>query len=324
MPKISVIVPVYNTEKYLHRCIDSILAQTFTDFELLLIDDGSKDSSGTICDEYAAKDARVRVFHKENGGVSSARNLGLDQAKGEWITFVDSDDWIHALMYKKMLGKAVCDNADVVYCDIALCFTEETKIWKATEYNLNKVRFLNNFILCDWTSLCNVLIKSKLFKSNRIKHPRDVTYCEDFHVSVRIMFHATKISYVPEAFYCYNRVNETSTLHSLSIEDYETERWTYLDIISFFRKEGSYENYAKSLSWRLLPTVSEFVLDEKTYKKFLQINPDSHRFIWSCPYINIKIKIMMWSLSHNLSIIARILLFFRRMRMNIQSKTKNS
>ena len=91
---ISIIVPVYNTEKYLHRCIDSILAQTYQDFELLLIDDGSKDSSGAICDEYAAKDARVRVFHKENGGVSSARNVGLDNARGEWITFVDADDWV--------------------------------------------------------------------------------------------------------------------------------------------------------------------------------------------------------------------------------------
>lgn len=94
-PIISVIVPVYNTENYLHRCIDSILAQTFTNFELLLIDDGSKDASGTICDEYAAKDKRVRVFHKENGGVSSARNLGLDHARGEWITFCDADDVVY-------------------------------------------------------------------------------------------------------------------------------------------------------------------------------------------------------------------------------------
>lgn len=97
VPAISVIVPVYNAEKYLHRCIDSILAQTFTDFELLLIDDGSKDKSGAICDEYAVKDSRVRVFHKENGGVSSARNVGLDNACGEWITFVDSDDEICSL-----------------------------------------------------------------------------------------------------------------------------------------------------------------------------------------------------------------------------------
>lgn len=94
MPQISVIVPVYNAEKYLHRCIDSILAQTFTDFELLLIDDGSKDSSGLICDEYEARDTRVRAIHKENGGVSSARNVGLEVARGEWIVFADSDDWI--------------------------------------------------------------------------------------------------------------------------------------------------------------------------------------------------------------------------------------
>lgn len=93
-PKISVIVPVYNTEKYLRRCIDSILAQTFTDFELLIIDDGSTDDSPAICDEYASKDARIRVFHKENGGVSSTRNVGLNNARGEWICFVDGDDYI--------------------------------------------------------------------------------------------------------------------------------------------------------------------------------------------------------------------------------------
>lgn len=91
---ISIIVPVYNAEKYLHRCIDSILSQSYTDFELLIIDDGSTDSSGAICDEYAVDDSRVRVFHKPNGGVSSARNLGLDNAQGEYITFSDADDYV--------------------------------------------------------------------------------------------------------------------------------------------------------------------------------------------------------------------------------------
>ena len=93
-PVLSIIVPVYNVEKYLARCIDSILAQTFTDFELILVDDGSTDNSGEICDEYAGKDPRIIVIHKENGGVSSARNHGLDIARGEYITFVDSDDQI--------------------------------------------------------------------------------------------------------------------------------------------------------------------------------------------------------------------------------------
>ena len=94
--KVSIIVPVYNVEKYLPQCLDSILAQTFKDFELLLIDDGSPDSSGAICDEYAQRDPRIRVFHKENGGPSAARNVGLDNAKGEWITFSDSDDWMES------------------------------------------------------------------------------------------------------------------------------------------------------------------------------------------------------------------------------------
>ena len=94
MPKISIIVPVYNVEKYLPRCLDSIIGQTFKDWECLVIDDGSTDTSGAICDEYARKDNRVKVFHKKNGGVSSARNIGLDNASGEWIMFVDSDDWL--------------------------------------------------------------------------------------------------------------------------------------------------------------------------------------------------------------------------------------
>ena len=93
-PKISIIVPIYNAEQWLERCVDSIVAQTYTDWELLLIDDGSTDRSGDICDRYAASDPRIQAFHKPNGGVSSARNLGLDHAQGEWITFVDSDDYV--------------------------------------------------------------------------------------------------------------------------------------------------------------------------------------------------------------------------------------
>lgn len=115
IPKVSVIVPVYNAEKYLHRCIDSILAQTFTDFELLLIDDGSKDKSGAICDEYAVKDSRVRVFHKENGGVSSARNLGLDNACGSYITFVDSDDYLEAKCLSTLVSQQNIDLTIVNY-----------------------------------------------------------------------------------------------------------------------------------------------------------------------------------------------------------------
>ena len=109
---ISIIIPIYNAEQYLHRCIDSILAQSYTDFELLLIDDGSKDSSGAICDAYAVKDNRVRVFHKENGGVSSARNLGLDNAQGDYITFCDADDYVDA-EWLAAYSEAIASNVDL-------------------------------------------------------------------------------------------------------------------------------------------------------------------------------------------------------------------
>lgn len=116
---ISVIVPVYNVEPYLRKCLDSILAQTYQDLEILIIDDGSTDGSGKICDEYK-QDERVRVFHTENHGLSAARNLGLDNATGDWIGFVDSDDWIEPDMYEVLLRKAEETGADVVECGVYL------------------------------------------------------------------------------------------------------------------------------------------------------------------------------------------------------------
>lgn len=126
---ISVIVPVYNVEPYLRKCLDSILAQTHRDLEILVIDDGSTDGSGKVCDEYAGKDDRINVFHTENKGLSCARNLGLDEAKGEWIGFVDSDDWIEPDMYEVLLRKAEETGADVVECG---CQADYTK--KAIKY----------------------------------------------------------------------------------------------------------------------------------------------------------------------------------------------
>lgn len=113
-PKISVIVPVYNAEKYLHKCIDSILAQTITDFELLLINDGSKDNSGTICDEYAKKDNRVRVFHKENGGPGLSRNVGILSSTGMYLSFVDADDWLEKQMLEQFYLMATTYKTDIV------------------------------------------------------------------------------------------------------------------------------------------------------------------------------------------------------------------
>lgn len=116
MSELSIIVPIYKVEKYLHRCVDSILNQTFQDFELILIDDGSPDNCGAICDEYAARDSRIKVIHQANAGVSAARNAGLDIASGTYLGFVDSDDWIEPEMYATMIATAKEKQVDVVVC----------------------------------------------------------------------------------------------------------------------------------------------------------------------------------------------------------------
>lgn len=118
MPKISVIVPVYNVAPYLKKCVDSIINQTFTDIEIILVDDGSTDESGTICDQYAQKDSRVKVIHKPNGGLSDARNSGLEVCSGEYIGFVDSDDWISPDMYETLIHFAVKEDLDVAMCGV--------------------------------------------------------------------------------------------------------------------------------------------------------------------------------------------------------------
>lgn len=127
MPKLSVIVPVYNTEKYLRECIDSILAQTFTDFELILVDDGSSDRSGAICDAYAEVDDRIRVIHQKNGGVTKARKTGVGCACGTYFSFIDSDDWIHPEMFERMVAKCLETNADIVVCDMYLESSRRTE-----------------------------------------------------------------------------------------------------------------------------------------------------------------------------------------------------
>ena len=179
-PKISVIVPVYNVEKYLPRCIDSILSQTFTDFELLLIDDGSTDESGKICDEYAKKDKRIRVFHQENGGVSATRNLGLEEASAEWICFVDSDDWVEedclsALFYDGCLTSE-CVVCQSFYVEKELC---AEKPYKSRLYPdvILKAPFEEQVIMQLVLNDYSVNIFAKLFNKKVISEHR-IFFCE--------------------------------------------------------------------------------------------------------------------------------------------------
>ncbi len=221
MPVISVIVPVYNAEKYLHRCIDSILAQTFTDYELLLINDGSKDGSGVICDEYAQKDPRVRVFHKANGGVSSARNLGLDNAQGGWVTFCDSDDYVDCYWletYNNMLRT----EADLFSQGYEFSTPDNRNHFQhigVNNYGTTKECLLK---MCEQPLigfLWHKLFKASIIKEYRLRFNEKYDVREDYDFILRFCLHSNKISCINDSHYIYERPNYANKYKNKSLFD---------------------------------------------------------------------------------------------------------
>lgn len=219
-PKISIIVPVYKAEKYINRCIDSILAQTLTDFELLLIDDGSPDRSGEICDKYAQKDSRIRVFHKENDGVASARQLGMDVAQGEYVIHADPDDWIESQMLQELYDKAKDNDSDVVICDFYVNTPVQEFIVKQEPSNLNHLTVLLELFQQLHGSCCNKLLKRSCYSNYNIIFHKELTYCEDLTFWVQLFQKPVNIVYLPKAFYHYvQHPKSLSKTHGSSQED---------------------------------------------------------------------------------------------------------
>ena len=177
MPIVSVIVPVYNAGKYLHRCIDSILAQTYTNFELLLINDGSKDNSGEICDWYVANDCRIRVFHKENGGASAARNYGLDKAVGKYICFIDADDWVNKDYIESLLPT---EDEDMAICSFMY---DTNEIFHLSDVVRDKQNIGKNFYaLIDHMAVCSPcckMMRRDIIEQNNIRFDVNVSAGED-------------------------------------------------------------------------------------------------------------------------------------------------
>lgn len=302
MPLISIIIPVYNVEKYLSRCLDSILSQTFTNFEVVLVDDGSTDSSGDICDEYERCDNRIKVHHKKNGGVSSARNMGLDNAVGEWITFVDADDWVDRDIYNRLYNAALQSQAEIVLCDFYLYYNKDRiELCKAISTDNKKDDIIRNYIL-SFTALWNMLVHRSLYDKTHLRIPQYLSNCEDFWISIRLFYYAKKIFTLHVPLYFYNRENVNSILNNPNKGIYRSEYLSYLDTISFFKKENVLDLYEKQLSWRVLKCKQDMILDVKEHHKFLEIYPASHRYILTCPpsFCNMKIKILMWLLIHKL------------------------
>lgn len=247
MELITVIIPVYNVERYIRQCLDSVINQTYKDLEIILIDDGSEDNSGKICDEYQSRDSRIKVIHKENGGQAEARNIGLDMMQGEYVAFVDSDDFIELDMYENMYLQIKRNNADCVVCGYNKCVEEKIQGYKLKNNVTTGKKILNNYFedLWEfWYVVWNKLYKKSVFKDNRFyvgkKH-------EDNFISHRILYASNVVVCMEKIYYNYI-VREGSTMG----KEYNPQRLddaeAYLERAVFYNEHNLSE---KMVEWNI-------------------------------------------------------------------------
>ena len=218
--KISIIVPIYKVEIYLRKCVDSIVNQTYKNIEILLIDDGSPDNCGIICDEYAKKDERIKVIHKKNGGLSDARNYGIEASSGDYIMFVDSDDYISKDMCEILLKKALENNADIVSCNFKEIYIDnfeeeinKQSIKKSLEIYTNLEVIYKYFFdyTIDINVVWNKLYKREIFFENEnIRFPKGKLHEDDYTVC-KLYYYANKIVIINDVLYYYIRRRDSIT-----------------------------------------------------------------------------------------------------------------
>ena len=275
---LSIIIPVYNAELYLCECIDSILSQDFSDFELLLIDDGSKDNSGDICDRYAEKDSRVSVFHQENQGVCAARNIGLERAHGEWIAFVDADDLLTHGALRALHEATVGNDADIILAG--------AKVADGIGKNVRPLNSYTPTTSCDVLNMMEhgavwgYLFKTSVIHEHDIKFVPGLAYSEDSVFCLNIALYCNKIRVIADSVYIYRR-NDTSACAStdglkkakhqfhaaaevqkLALLTTNSSTKTFLKKKEIQLQEMGYMSYAKNFSFR---TYTEY---ESQYLKY--------------------------------------------------------
>lgn len=243
-PVISVIIAVYQAEKYMRRCLDSIQAQSFSDFETILVGDGSVDESGSICDEYARKDHRFHVIHKQNEGVSIARQIGLNAAKGEYVIHADPDDWVEQDWLLKLYRKIADEKADMVICDYERVYSGKriTCVQQPTSLNNNDILsdLLNGKI---WGVCWNKLIRKDCFEHYHVSFPPKMQIWEDLYVITWLVANNIKVVYLPEILYHYDSfTNEDSVIRHLKLHDRIVSIMFYIDSMTPFLSSRQFDD----------------------------------------------------------------------------------
>lgn len=298
-PLFSIIVPVYNSEKTFRRCVDSILNQTFCDWETLLIDDGSTDASSHMCDEYAACDSRFRVFHKNNEGVAASRQMGLVNAKGEYVIHVDSDDWIDETMLENMYSCIKNNNSDVLICNYYVNTDYEQTIVRQNVLNLKPIDVLHNLFQNLHGSLWNKLVRRTVFEKYNINFIPQINYCEDVLIWVQLLQHPEiKIIFDDNAYYHYY-MNEKSITHAYTKDTYKIRCMYYKKLCYLLPEDFEFEKRKVRLDILFEAYINQVLSNIETWKELLLYNKKAAfcetRLRWRIGYISLALGI--WPLA---------------------------
>ena len=305
MPELSIIIPVY-VDTYLRRCIDSVLCQTFQNFELLLIDDGSPNTSPAICDEYAAKDSRVRVIHKPNGGLCSALNTGLDNVTGKWVAFIDNDDWISPEMYQSLFDNVKDETTDIVYSDFSFILKDGEQCYHTYETGTNNVETIHNMLLNGYGGLrWHMIFRKSLLDIDKLRIPK-LSVCEDVWYVYQLFLKARGVVKVSKALYHYNMVNSESITFHRAPEFDDDYIWCWEYLRKKMQDAGVWEDLKDGVIWRVQLLKSDWVLLPEKYRQYHQTWPESKRYTLSNPFLHKKMKIAMWMLDHHINFLLRI------------------
>lgn len=272
---ISIIVPVYKAEAYIDECIQDILGQTFKDFELLLILDGSYDNSEEICDKWALRDSRIKVIKEEHAGVAHARQVGIDNAKGEYILFVDADDIVSPTMLEEMYNFAKDQDADIVVSDFTE-LTHEGDIYRSQEPTaLNGISILKDILNGKiYGALWNKLIRTETIRKSKAHFTEVLTMREDLIFLSELLPHVDKVAYVPKAFYGYERRNVSSLTNKYldeSVGYYRQEvLWNSLILQNQYISESSRNKFLNYYSQLAYITLKKGLFDKIEWNKYFQ------------------------------------------------------
>ena len=276
--EISIIVPVYNVEKYLCRCLDSILSQSMQDYVVFLIDDGSKDQSGEICDDYAEKDNRFTVVHHQNQGVSKTRQKALDMVSTDYVAFIDPDDYIEKDYLEKLYNAADKTNADLVWCDYV-----ENRLNSDTDHpcdlsDMTREGLLRGILDSKFSAvLWNKLFRASIIKDNNICFEASLKTAEDILFVSKFICHSSRFSYVNNALYNYNMSNENSAINKFSTLKFKTDYASMLTcLIKELKRVGVYEALYPSLINCMFYCKDIFVFDSRyrDFKKYRALFPE--------------------------------------------------